>query len=105
MANKMNPKLRKTIISLRILSVVNFVIGGIVLLLSFGFMIFVFPIAAFIIGYGVFIELIIKDLKQKKYWAWVAGVVVSGLAIPSILFIPGIVGLIGLLDTQKDFKK
>jgi hypothetical protein len=102
---KVNPKLRKTIVCLRILSVINFVIGAVFLLASFIVIPFAFPFAVLIIGWGIFIEFVIKDLKQRKYWAWVAGLIISGLTIASILFVLGIIALIGLLDTQKDFKQ
>jgi hypothetical protein len=46
------------------------------------------------------IEVVIRGLKQYKYWGWIAGLCVAGLYIPS-LFLPfGIMILVGLLDSQ-----
>ena len=61
----------------------------------------------FFIAIGILIEFIIKGLKENKYWAWVAGIVISALSIPSFYFIFGILGLMGLLnkETKKAFKR
>ena len=43
-------------------------------------------------------------LKNGKYWAWIAGICIAGLYIPSAFFVLGIIMLIGLLeDDVKNF--
>jgi len=96
----MNPKLNKTIIVLHISAVIYFLLG-IALLTVLKYYI---PFGAFIalisIGMGVFVEVIIKGLKDNKFWAWVAGLIICGLYVPSLFIILGIIGLIGLLDKE-----
>jgi len=97
----MNPKLKKTIVVLHISAVIYF-------LLAISLITVLAPylpgryssIAGFVIIWGIFIEVVIKGLKDNKYWAWIAGIIISGLQIPSILIILGIIGLIGLVDKE-----
>lgn len=114
----MNPKLNKTIIVLHISAVIYFLLG--ILFLIFPFllvgemgpetpdtfikMMWVFS-GLFMIAMGVFIEIVVKSLKNNKFWAWIAGLIICGLYIPSIFIFLGIIGLIGLLDkdVRKDF--
>jgi hypothetical protein len=37
---------------------------------------------------------------EGKYWAWVAGIIVSGMQVLSIFFPLGIMGLMGLLNSK-----
>ena len=64
-------------------------------------------IALVSIGMGVFVEIVIKGLKDNKFWAWVSGLIICGFYIPSLFIILGIIGLIGLLnkEVRKDFLK
>ena len=59
--------------------------------------------AAMSIGMIVFIEIVIKALKNGKYWAWIAGLCLAGLYISSAFLLLGVFMLIGLLkdDTKK----
>jgi len=107
----MNPKLNKTIIVLHISAVIYFLLGIALLTLTilpryipYGALLL---IALVSIAIGVFVEIIIKGLKDNKFWAWVAGLIISGLYVPSLFIILGIIGLIGLLDKEvrKDFLK
>ena len=52
----------------------------------------------FIVGFAVFIEIVVQALNRGKFWAWVAGLCLSGLYIPSLFLPLGVMGLIGLLD-------
>lgn len=51
-------------------------------------------------GMGVFIECVIRGLKQSRYWAWIAGIIVAGIYTPSLFLPLGILGLVGLLDRE-----
>jgi hypothetical protein len=51
-----------------------------------------------IVGFAVFIEIVARALNRRRFWAWVAGLCVSGLYIPSLFLPLGVMGLIGLLD-------
>lgn len=101
----MNPKLKKTIIVLRISSIIYFLLGILfITFLSIGSGI----MTVVLIGMGTFIEIVIRNLKRNKYWAWIAGIVVCSLYLTSMLFIVlGIIGLMGLLnkEVRKEFSK
>jgi len=112
----MHPKLNKTIIVLHIMAVIYFliVLAVIVFLISFSLIVdemepeipltFLKITALFTvllsIASGVFIEIVIKNLKNNQFWAWVAAVIICGLYIPSLFIILGIIGLKGLLDKE-----
>ncbi len=51
-----------------------------------------------ITAWAIFVEIVIKGLKNGKKWAWIMGIVISAIQIPSILIVLGIIGLITLLD-------
>lgn len=56
------------------------------------------------IAFLIFIELTIHFLKKGAYWAWIAGICLAGLYLPSIFFIMGVFMLIGALDNDvKEF--
>ena len=113
----MNQKLGKTIIVLHISAVFYFLSGILFLILPFVlpnileeeiFLTIMFVITAlFSIAIGIFVEIVIKSLKNNKFWAWVAGLIICGLYIPSLFIVLGVIGLIGLLDrdVRKDFLK
>jgi hypothetical protein len=44
------------------------------------------------------IEVIAYGLTQRKFWAWVAGLIVFGIYVPSLFLPLGALGLWGLLD-------
>ena len=54
--------------------------------------------ALLIIGFAVFIEIVARALNRRQFWAWVAGLCISGLYIPSLFLPLGVMGLVGLLD-------
>jgi hypothetical protein len=51
-------------------------------------------------GLVVFLEIVIRALKGGKYWAWIAGICIAGLYIPSIFMVLGIIILVGLLNNE-----
>ncbi|MBI2336217.1 MAG: hypothetical protein HYU97_05605 [Deltaproteobacteria bacterium] len=57
--------------------------------------------------WAAFNELTIWGLKKYKFWAWVCGIIISGLNVFSICMPLGILSLVGLLvkDTQPLFQK
>jgi Kef-type K+ transport system membrane component KefB len=62
-------------------------------------------LAGFTLAFVIFLEMVIVYLKRRRYWAWVAGIIIGGLFIPS-LFLPfGVMILVGLLheDSRKAF--
>ncbi|EKE00569.1 MAG: hypothetical protein ACD_21C00326G0001 [uncultured bacterium] len=122
----MNSSLRLAIISLRISAIIYWLLGLSCLLLPLFFVaayffanfmpddlsdmepldalviitLYCWFIALFAIGPAVFIEFVIRDLKRTKYWAWVAGIIVSGIYLPSGFIIFGVLGLVGLLNQE-----
>ena len=59
----------------------------------------------FLVPFVVFLEVLLVFLKKRKFWAWIAGVIVGALYAPS-LFLPfGIMILVGLLaeGSRKEF--
>jgi hypothetical protein len=48
----------------------------------------------------VFIEVVINALKKGKQWAWIAGICLGGLYVPSLFLVLGVCMLIGLLDEE-----
>ncbi len=120
----MNPELKKTIICLRISSIIYFLLG-------FAFLFFfvtlsheIFPevnantakligvftaLVSFIftVGIGIFVEIVIHGLKKTKYWSWIAAIILTATYIPSLFIILGIIGILGLLNKSvvADFQK
>ena len=58
---------------------------------------------ALIIG----IEFVAAGLRKRRFWAWVAGLCIFGLYLPSIFFPLGALGMWGLLDegSRAEFRK
>ena len=44
------------------------------------------------------IEVVVWGLRRRKFWAWVAGLCIFGIYIPSLFLPLGALGLWGLLD-------
>jgi Na+-driven multidrug efflux pump len=68
-------------------------VGGLMLVTSLCWFAALFALAP-----AIFLEFVIRGLKQTKYWAWVAGIIVSGIYLPSGFVLFGILGLVGLLN-------
>ena len=64
-------------------------------------------VAVMSIAMAAFIEIVIADLRRLRYWAWIAGLIICGIYVPSLFAVLGVLGLLGLLDveTQAAFKK
>ena len=107
----MNPKLKKTIIVLHISAILYFLagIGSFALLIYLSKEVLVSYIlsvvTAFSIIIGIFVEIVVSELKEGKLWAWVAAVILCMTYLLSIFIILGIIGLVGLLheDVRNDF--
>jgi len=52
----------------------------------------------FCLAMAVGIELVVSGLRRRKFWAWVAGIILFGLYVPSLFLPLGAFGLWGLLD-------
>ena len=61
---------------------------------------FLILLAIFTLPFVIFLELLIAHLKRRKFWAWVAGIVVGGLYAPSLFLPLGVFILIGLLSEK-----
>ena len=98
----MNPKLKKTTICLHISAIIYFLLATIIIGVTPTGLIF---LAVFCIAMGVFVEIVINRLKQRKYWAWIAAIIICATYVPSIFIALGIIGLVGLFDesVRKDF--
>lgn len=101
----MPSKLKMTIICLHIstvLYVLVTIILGFILCSGVGLetniiMILMAAISLFMI---IFIEIVVFNLKKYRFWAWVTGIALCGLYIPSIFIVLGGLGLWGLLDNE-----
>ena len=61
---------------------------------------FVFLFVFLSLGMAIFIEIVCRHLKQGKYWAWIAALILCGLYVPSLFIVLGIVGLLSLLKPE-----
>lgn len=61
---------------------------------------FLFLFVFISLGMAIFIEIVCKHLKQGKYWAWIAALILFGLYVPSLFIVLGIVGLLSLLKPE-----
>lgn len=55
-------------------------------------------LAAFCWALSIGVEVVAAGLRRRKFWAWVAGLCVFGMYVPSLFFPLGALGLWGLLD-------
>jgi len=115
----MPKKLNKTLLSLTILGILNYlaVFVSVSLLIALlhesggsgnqetiGQIISTMFLIIFAIFFGTFMFIIKRSLKKGKYWAWIAGIIVSGLMCTNITIVFGIPSLMGLLAKEtKDF--
>ena len=63
-------------------------------------------VIVFCVAMVVGIELLVAGLRGKEFWAWVVGLVLFGLYVPSPFLPLGALGLWGLLDegTRANFR-
>ena len=55
-------------------------------------------IGCFSLLLGVGVEVVIWNIKKGKNWAWITGLCIAGIYIPSGFLPLGIIALLGLLD-------
>lgn len=110
----MNPKLNKTVLCLRISSIIYFILGIIWIIFSlagfFGYYtndadnitsaIILIIFWFFGIWIWIFIEKTIEWLRNKKPWSWIAAIIISWIYVTSIFFILWIIWLIWLLNKE-----
>ena len=53
-----------------------------------------------VLAIAIGIELVAFGLYRRKFWAWVAGLCIFGLFLPTVFFVLGALGLWGLLDPR-----
>lgn len=49
---------------------------------------------------GIFVEIVISQLKKGKRWAWIAGLIIAALYVTSLFLPLGVIGLVGLLNAR-----
>lgn len=54
-------------------------------------------LAIFTLPFVIFVEIVILNLKRRRFWAWVAGIVIGGLYVLSLFLPLGVLILVGLL--------
>jgi hypothetical protein len=66
---------------------------------------FAIGVLIFLLALIVGIEFVVYGLHCRKFWAWVAGLCIFGVYVPSLFFPLGALGLWGLLDngSQAEF--
>jgi hypothetical protein len=102
----MKSKVNLAILAIRISTVIYFLIGIVFLILAFvvppdteGWSKWMgFFMAGFCVPFIIFLEVLIIYLRKRKFWAWVAGLIVGALYAPSLFLPLGVMILIGLLS-------
>lgn len=51
----------------------------------------------FCFGLAVGVEVLMAGLRKRRFWAWIVGIIVSGVYVPSVFLPLGALGLWGLL--------
>ena len=57
-------------------------------------------VAIFTLPFVVFLEILIIHLKQRRYWAWIGGIVIGAMYAPSLFLVLGVMILWGLLSER-----
>jgi hypothetical protein len=106
----MNSKVNLAILGIRISTVIYYLIilGCLASLFFLSGFDLIMPIVliVFTLPFAIFLEVLIIHLRKRSYWAWIAGLVVGVLYIPS-LFLPfGAMIFFGLLPetSRKEFE-
>ena len=105
------PTLNKVFIAFHISAVIYFLLGLVVCAvvpvvafysgsMGLGELIIIVGLGGFSILLGVGVEVVIWHLKKGKSWAWIAGICIAGIYIPSGFMPLGIIALLGLLETE-----
>ena len=107
----MSSKLNLAILGLRISAILYYVIILACLIstiyLSGAKLVLPIFVALFTLPFVVFLELLMLHLRRRRYWAWIAGLVVGGLYVPSLFLPLGVMIFVGLLSdsTRKEFEQ
>lgn len=107
---KMNSKVNLAILGIRISTIIYYLIilGCLVSTFFVSGVDLVLPIvlATITLPFVIFLEILIIHIRKRKYWAWIAGLIVGGLYIPSLFFPFGAMIFIGLLTnaSRKEFE-
>lgn len=56
--------------------------------------------AAILVPFIVFLEILITALRKRRFWAWIAGLIVASMYVPSLFLPLGIMLFIGLLSNE-----
>lgn len=56
--------------------------------------------AGVLLPFIVFLECLLRALRKRKFWAWVAGLIVGALYAPSLFLPMGVMILVGLLKRE-----
>jgi hypothetical protein len=101
----MRNKIGLTIVCLHISAVLYLIVGLLMLLLVSGEdeagvgLPFAIGMLVFCLALVAGIEIVVYGLHQRKFWAWVAGLCICGMYVPSLFLPLGALGLWGLLDS------
>lgn len=104
----MKSKVHLAILALRISTVIYALLALVFVLLTFvlptdtdGWSPFMgYFMAAILVPFIVFLEILIAALRQRRFWAWIAGLIVATLYAPSLFLPLGIMIFIGLLSNE-----
>lgn len=96
----MPKRLGMTIVCLHISAVLYVAIGILMYMLLQEQVLLAVLFAVFSIALAVGVEVVVSGLKNKRFWAWVAGIIICGTYVPSLFMILGALGLWGLLDSE-----
>lgn len=104
----MKSKLNLATLALRISTVLYLLLGLLFLILAFlipanteGWSPWIgYFMAGFSAVFIIFLEVLIVHLKKRKFWAWVAGLIVGALYAGSLFLPLGVMILIGLLSSE-----
>jgi hypothetical protein len=64
---------------------------------EFAFLFTIF-MQAFCLAIMIAVEIVVSGIRQRKFWAWIAGLCVFAIYVPSLFLPLGALGLWGLLD-------
>lgn len=104
----MNSKLRLALLGLRISTILYYLIMLGCLVWAFmspigdesDHTILAWVLFFFLVPLMIFLEVLIIQLKKRRYWSWIAGLVVAALYAPSLFMPLGIMIFVGLLSKE-----
>lgn len=96
----MNNKIKTSIICLRISSISYLIIGVLFLFFSSEDSLLKFLTILICAILFFFIEKVIIGLKNNQRWAWISGIILFAIYLPSLFIVLGILGLVNLLKPE-----